>query len=433
MQESGNNLNLEILSKIVMNIKTSQIETTKKILDEILNLKNENNKSVQEIQIKSDTEVNSLKEEFLQQRIKSEEKEKFYLNEINNLKSKFESTILELREDMLKLLHKYEEKFQIQDEEIEVLKNKCEMTECKICNFQSFKVHFQNCEECGKLICTDCLLVCDNCRKTKCGNCLIKCNNCMEKFCTDCTIKCTVCNYFSNSSCYDNCQFCEIKVCKKCESTCRGCNKLYCFSEKQDNISSCAAFCDKCKLPVSCQKCSLNENFILDKCLCGKLYCNNCEDECLDCTENFSWLNESKIFQGFHTISKIPIPNKCLIKFFICQKGNDTTHLGLTIDKENMPTDKATDNFWSLCLNSGEKFSTLDYKKKGITWMKYAVPVKAGDLVYIKFFDGEINYFINRKEFPIAFKLDKNISYYVYCLTHDDSTQVEIKSLKIFK
>ena len=93
MQESGNNLNLEILSKIVMNIKTSQIETTKKILDEILNLKNENNKCVQEIQIKFDTEVNSLKEGFLQQRIKSEEKEKFYLNEINNLKSKFKSTI----------------------------------------------------------------------------------------------------------------------------------------------------------------------------------------------------------------------------------------------------------------------------------------------------------------------------------------------------
>jgi hypothetical protein len=338
MQEGGNNVNLEILSKIVMNIKTSQIESSKKFSEEILNLKNENIKNVQEIQIKYDTEIDSLKEELQQQKFKFEEKEKFFINEINDLKSKFERTTLEIREDMLKLLHKYEEKFHSQDEEIEVLKNKCEMTECKICNFQSFKVHFHNCEECSQLICSDCLLVCENCRKTKCSSCLIKCKSCEEKFCKECAIKCTSCNDFSNSSCFDNCKFCEIKICKKCLSNCRSCQNLFCITDKQDNISSCAAKCDKCKVPVSCQSCSVNENFILDKCLCGKLYCTNCEDDCQVCTENILWLNESKIFQGFHTISKNPIPNKCLIKFSILHKGIDTTHLGLTIDKNNMPT-----------------------------------------------------------------------------------------------
>jgi hypothetical protein len=120
-----------------------------------------------------------------------------------------------------------------------------------------------------------------------------------------------------------------------------------------------------------------------------------------------------------------------LIKFIILHKGIDTSHLGLTSDSELKDCEKATENFWSLCLNSGEKFSTSDYKKKGMPWSKYAIPVKVGDTIYLRFYDGEVKFLINRKEYLVAFQLDKSLKYYVYCLTHDDSTKIEIKSMKV--
>jgi hypothetical protein len=95
--------------------------------------------------------------------------------------------------------------------------------------------------------------------------------------------------------------------------------------------------------------------------------------------------------------------------------------------------EKATDNFWSVCLNSGEKFSTSDYKTKGISFSAYSSPIRNGDTVYIKIIDGQVRFLVNRKEYPLAFKLDKNQKYFLYCLTHNDSTEIEIKSLKVYK
>ena len=34
---------------------------------------------------------------------------------------------------------------------------------------------------------------------------------------------------------------------------------------------------------------------------------------------------------------------------------------------------------------------------------------------------------------PVAFNLDKKDKYFIYCLTHNDSTQIEIKGMKIMK
>jgi hypothetical protein len=205
---------------------------------------------------------------------------------------------------------------------------------------------------------------------------------------------------------------------------CRKCEKFAC--------NSCSATCEKCGESVSCIKC-FEQDSVNEKCLCDKLYCFNCEDECHDCAIPCVWENENRIFQGFHTKSKETLPTNCLVKFFIVHKGIDTTHLGLTSDSQFKSEERATENFWSLCLNSGEKFSTSDYKKKGLPWSKYSLPVKTGDTVYLKFINGEVRYLINRKEYPIAFNLDKSMKYFLYCLTHDDSSQIEIKSLKIYK
>jgi hypothetical protein len=417
-------LNLEILSKIVIQLKTSQVESIKKFNEEVENLKSENGKNMMEIREKYDSEIYQLKDELNLVKTNSKERKKFYFQEISEMKSKFEKTMIELREDMLKLLNKYETRFQTQDEEIEVLKNKCEMADCKICNFQSFKVHFFICEQCTSCVCSDCMEVCKRCRITRCQECLIKGNCCTALLCTECIKRCESCLSSNCGDCFDKCGYCNALMCKKCLKNCRNCEKIYC--------KKCAAECVKCGESVSCNKC-LDKEGINDRCICGSLYCFTCEDDCKECTVPICWDNNSRIFQGFHCKSASVIPTRCMIKFDILHKGIDTSHLGFTSDLELKDSEKATENFWSLCLNSGEKFSTSDYKKKGMPWSKYAVPVKVGDTIYLKFVDGEVKFFINRKEYQTAFLLDKTLKYYVYCLTHDDSTKIEIKSLKVFK
>jgi hypothetical protein len=355
-------------------------------------------------------------------------KDKNYQNEISELKGKFEKSNIELREDMLKLLQKYENKFQTRDDEIDILKQKCEMIDCKVCNYQSFKVHFFNCEECNFSICTNCLQVCKNCRKARCLECLKKCNNCQNLLCKDCYYQCVVCSLYNCKECFTNCFSCKTNYCNKCLIKCRKCEKSFCTEKSK----KCTAKCEKCFESVSCMNC-YEKDGTNERCLCGKLYCFNCEDECKECTLPMLWDNGNRIFQGFHTRSANCIPNKCLIKLFIIHKGIDTSHIGLTSDSEFKVLDKATENFWSICLNSGEKFSTSDYKKKGIPWGKYAIPSKIGDTIYVKYIDGEVNFLINRKEYSNAFHLDKSLKYYLYCLTHDDSTKIEIKCLKAYK
>jgi hypothetical protein len=416
--------NLEILSKIVIQLKTSQLETNKKLADEINCLKSENTSILLEFKEKYDKEIFNLKEELTQLKITSLEKEKNYINELADVKLKFEKSNIEVREDMLRLLNKYEDKFQAQDDDIDILKRKCEMEDCGVCGFQSFKIHYFVCEECNKSICTECLQVCVSCRKARCTGCLIECNNCLSKLCKHCITNCDGCVKGSCKECFSNCTFCLSIKCTNCIDSCRKCEKSFCVS--------CAAKCIKCEKAVSCLNC-YEKDSSNEVCLCGKLYCFDCEDECVECTIPFSWENENRIFQGFHIKSATSIPSKSLVKFYIIHKGIDTSHLGLTIDNEFKFPDRATDNFWSLCLNSGEKFSTIEYKKKGIPWSKYAVPINTGDTILLKYYDGEVKFLVNRKEFPVAFNIDKNLKYYLYCLTHDDSTQIEIKSLKVFK
>lgn len=417
-------VNIEILSKIVIQLKTSQTETTKLLNEEIRQLKEDSSRSTMELRERYDKEIFHLNERLSDISEKSHIKEKAYQTEIGDLKQRMETRIVELREDMLKLLEKYESKFNVQDDEIDVLKQKCEMVECKICNFQSFKVHFFNCEECNSSICSNCLQDCKQCKITRCISCLIKCKNCEDLQCKGCVENCKFCKDSSCKSCFITCYLCNGTACKGCLLECRKCSKMSC--------NRCSANCEKCASSVSCKVCFDKDN-TNEKCLCGKLYCFDCEDECTECTIPVLWANQSRVFQGFHTISANQIPTKCLIKCYINHKGIDTSHIGLTCDSELKSDEKATDNFWSLCLNTGEKFSTSDYKKKGIPWGKYAPPLKAGDTVYIKFNNGEVKFLINRKEFPTAFTLDKSLKYHLYCLTHDDSTQVEIKSLKAYK
>jgi hypothetical protein len=414
-------INIEILSKIIIQLKTSHNELLKKFNDEIANIKNDNNLSIIELREKYDQEVKILKEENAELKQNTTIIEKKFSSEISDFKKKTEKNFIELREDMLKLLKKYEDKFQNQDEEILILKNKCEMENCKICNFESFKIHFITCEQCNDYICSKCLLNCTNCRGSMCLGCLTKCHKCSEYLCQICVKSCQSCSSPTCKDCFDKCATCNSFYCKTCLTNCRKCEDLIC--------SGCSVNCEYCKVPVSCKTC-FEKNIDKEKCSCGKLLCYDCEDSCTECSIPCLWTNDSRIFQGYHTRSKMFLPENCLIKIFVHNKGIDTTHLGLTIDKEFKFPDKATENFWSLCLNSGEKFSAVDYKKKGIPWMKYAVPVKSKDTIYLKYSKGEVTFSINKNEYPKAFQLDKDQKYFIYCLTHDDSTSIEIKSLK---
>lgn len=415
---------IEVLSKLVIQLKTSLNDNVKQFTEDISKLKTDSNEKINQLQIAQAKEEENFKKEVESLKLLLKYQEVNFSNHIHELKSKFDKDTLDLREDMLKLLRKYESKFQTQDDEIDVLKQKCEITECTICKFESFKIHFLTCSECPKTVCTNCLLICKTCKKTRCLSCLLKCKNCSESVCSECSINCTSCKIDSCSDCFEACILCEKKECKKCLNLCRKCEKNYC--------RNCASKCEKCDACVSCKQC-FEKDKVNEKCLCGKLYCFSCEDECEECTIPCVWENDSRIFKGFHVKSKNVIPSKCLIKLNINSKGIDTTHLGLTTDNDFKSNDMPTENFWSIVVNTGEKFSTVYYKKKGTSFVKYAEPSKEGDTIYIRFFNGDLRFFINRKEYPSAFFLDKGQKLFLYCLTHDDSTNIEIKSLKIYK
>ncbi len=415
---------LETLSKLVINLKNSQNDTTKQFNNEISQLKAESSEKLEQLQNQQNKQNENYHNEISELKELVKRQENHFNTQFGELKAKFEKDTIDLREDMLKLLKKYESKFATQDDDIDVLKQKCEISECAICNFESFKVHFFICSECPKTICSSCLQTCKACKKTRCLSCLKKCINCAEMLCRECVVFCSSCKLENCADCFDSCILCGNKECKKCLEICRKCEKNYC--------KTCAAQCEKCKASVSCITC-YEKDKVNERCLCGKLYCFNCEDECETCTIPCVWNNDSRIFQGFHIKSKNVLPNKCMVKLFINSKGIDTTHLGLTTDSDFKSNDMPTETFWSMVVNTGEKFSTVEYKKKGTSFTKYAVPSKEGDTIYLKFYNGEVRFLINRKEYPSAFSLDKNMKLYLYCLTHDDSTNIEIKSLKIYK
>lgn len=441
--------NMEILSKIVIQLKSEQKDLMKNLKAEIEEIKVANNLSKQkteeihEKQIQNlSSEISNLKNEMK----KIEEKNSEFLTIIE---SKLEKTDKDLRDDMLKLLKKYESKFQTQDDEIENLKEKCEMAKCAFCDFESFLVHFKLCPKCNENVCMSCLKNCKKCDDVKCAKCLCECNTCLDLFCNNyietnqinanhngelnidskdynknlCLLNCKLCKGFFCEKCNFACSACNNATCKLCLQECRLCKKQIC--------KSCCKQCEKCFKPIICN-CCYEKNSEAEKCICGKTLCFQCEDECSDCNIPFTFLSNTRIFTGFHTRSQDFLPNKCLIKMLVVNKGIDTTHIGLTVDAEFLKEEKATENFWSLCLNTGEKFSTLEYKKKGIPWANYSIPVKTGDYIYLRFYEGEVRFLINRKDFGRSFLLDvKNHKYFLYCLTHNDSTKIEIRSMKI--
>jgi len=456
--------NLEILSKIVIQLKTEQKEIVKNLKFEIDELKKSNLLLSQKSMENSEFQIQNLKDEIIELKKSLKEKEEKHCSDLNDYQLKLEKTDRELREDMFKLLRKYESKFQIQDDEIESLKEKCEMGKCGICDFESFKVHFKDCPVCEESVCLSCLKNCKKCDLLKCGKCLCQCNGCLELFCiisdadiSNAEIKINnfeerdksslsngnlmINNYNKSSSiCILKCKLCLGNFCQKCNFTCNLCKESFCNKCLQDCricknyvCKSCCQNCQKCFKPIVCNSCfpTNSEN---EKCICGKILCFECEDDCSECNIPFKWLDENRIFQGFHIRSKDFLPTKCFIKLLVLNKGIDTTHIGLTVDTDfSKNEEKATENFWSFCLNTGEKFSTVEYKKKGMPWTNYATPVKTGDIIYLKFYEGEVRYLINRKDYGRAFLLDsKNHKYYLYCLTHNDSTKIEIRNMKIF-
>ncbi len=83
-------LNIEILSKIVIGLKTSQLETTKILTDEIENIKTENAKNFMSLREKYDGDIMTLNEQLMEAKLKTLNMEKNYLNEINEMRMKFE-------------------------------------------------------------------------------------------------------------------------------------------------------------------------------------------------------------------------------------------------------------------------------------------------------------------------------------------------------
>ncbi len=450
--------NLEILSKIVIQLKTEQKENIKYLKSEIEELKELNVSLSKKAKEQNESEILNIKNEMTELKKTIKFLEEKNQENIREFQAKLDKTDKDLREDMLRLLKKYESKFQIQDEEIENLKEKCEMDKCANCEFESFKIHFKDCPICNNCVCLNCLKNCLKCDLIKCAKCLCECNTCLELFCSEenpikeknnyleqnklevfnknlinnkkefnpyktCINKCKLCLEFFCGKCNASCKLCSERFCKKCLKECRGCKNFIC--------KNCFKKCVKCSNTILCFTC-LDKNIENEKCICGRILCFECEDECSDCNIPITWTNNNRIFQGFHIRSMDFLPNKSLIKLLIVNKGIDTTHIGLTIDSELSSHEKATENFWSLCLNTGEKFSTSEYKKKGTLWTNYAVPVKTGDIIYIRFYEGEVRFLINRKDYNKAFLLDaKNYKYFLYCLTHNDSTKVEIKSMRI--
>lgn len=278
-------------------------------------------------------------------------------------------------------------------------------TKCKTCNELICDTCISECTYCESAICHKCLTTCYQCKRNPCKNCISNCGLCNEIFCITCSkefklsssSKCEIC---LRQFCFDcfkklrKCKQCNKIACKGCTSTCRKCINIYCHE--------CSIQCDNCNDYI-CANC-------INKCTCDMVvFCENCllNINSIGPHDCVLFMNESNVFCGIKSRSKLKLKGEFEAKFFIEKFTKEANLLIGVTDNNTFDEDSISfvDNIWGLKCVSGEKYSSEKYTEKFID-----KGCKEGDCVLIALKNNNLFLRVNNSEIPSAFDLNGKIS-----------------------
>ncbi len=344
----------------------------------------------------------------------------------------------------------------------------CKKSTCMDCTRQ--------CLKCSNVTCGECARLCRICQKCSCRRCeTIKnfknCFNCKETACNECIVECTECNLEVCNNCFNSCKNCNKLLCKKCgidcencgdifcdrcakdlnQNNCHICNKLFCISCVKylrrckkcggDSCKNCCANCLKCK-NVFCKSCNVNCDNCEDyacvlcvyKCACEKLiFCEKCLFGICPISPPLHscvlWLNESPIFSGIKSRSKIALPKNFEAKFYLERFDSINFLIGITDNSDfNEDTLSFIDNIWGFKPKTGQKYSS----KKSLE-NYYNKEAREKDFIIIAIKNDNLYFRVNFDDNPPAYHLPQNREYYIYIENDTMLSSLKVKFIYLRK
>lgn len=148
-----------------------------------------------------------------------------------------------------------------------------------------------SCEDCGDTICERCIEVCEYCDRSGCESCLAlrTCSDCLQRACETCADE-----TWSKCDCGDmvcdrhavECSQCGEGACSRCEKRCDRCEQWFCVSCTTFCHYCLKDHCDDCNDEEECEVCGKDHVHGAAMCrMCDKFLCDFCERQCQICNQ----------------------------------------------------------------------------------------------------------------------------------------------------
>jgi len=344
----------------------------------------------------------------------------------------------------------------------------CKKTTCTQCTRQ--------CLNCSSVTCSECARLCLLCLKCSCRRCetvknFKSCFHCKQTACNECVVECTECNLEVCNNCFNSCKNCSKLLCKKCGIDCENCGDIFCEKCAKDlNQNNCymcqKLFCISCtKYLRKCKKCSGNacKNCCANCLKCKNVFCKNCNVNCDSC-EDYAcvlcvykcscqnlifcekclfgvspispdmhscvlWLNDSPVFSGIKTRSKISLPKNFEAKFYLEKFDSVSLLVGITDNSTfNEDTLSFIDNIWAFKPKTGQKYSSKksleDYYNKEAREKDFIIIAVKNDNLYFR---------VNFDDNPPAYQLPPHKEYYLYIENDSMLSSLKVKFIYLRK
>jgi len=344
----------------------------------------------------------------------------------------------------------------------------CKKATCMECTRQ--------CLNCSSLTCGECARLCRICLKCSCRRCeTIKnfknCFHCKQTSCNECVVECTECKLEVCNNCFNSCKNCSKLLCKKCGIDCENCGDIFCDKcAKERNQNNCficrKVFCVACvKYLRKCKKCGGNscKNCCANCLKCKNVFCKNCNVNCDSC-EDYAcvlcvyrcaceklifcekclfgitpvspdmhscvlFLNESPVFTGIKSRSKISLPKNFEAKFFLEKFDSMNFLIGITDNSTfNEDTLSFIDNIWTFKPKTGQKYST----KKSLE-NYYNKEAREKDFIIIAIKNDNLYFRVNFDDNPPAYQLPQHRDYFLYIENDSFMSNLRVKFIYLRK
>jgi len=141
------------------------------------------------------------------------------------------------------------------------------------------------------------------------------------------------------------------------------------------------------------------------------------------------WLNDSPVFSGLKSRSKISLPKNFEAKFYLEKFDSVNCLIGIT-DNDTFSEDTLSfiDNIWTFKPKTGQKYSS----KKSIE-NYYNKEAREKDFIIIAVKNDNLYFRVNFDDNPPAYQLPPNKEYYLYIENDSMVTNLKVKFIYLRK